>query len=136
ILIVGPANLAFQWQRELKEKFDEEFVVVKGNDIRDPFGVNTWLPQQPLVGSLDLAKRDDILPGLRQAHWDLVIVDEAHRMSWSPPARKTARYALGELLRDISDHMLLFDRDAAQGRPGQLQPLPATARRRRLRRRE
>ncbi len=35
ILIVCPANLAFQWQRELKEKFDTKFVVLKGQDIRD-----------------------------------------------------------------------------------------------------
>lgn len=117
ILIVGPANLAFQWQRELKEKFDEEFVVVKGNDIRDQFGVNQWLKQKQLVVSLDLAKRDDIIPGLRQAHWDLVIVDEAHRMSWSPPARKTARYALGELLRDTTDHYLLLTATPHKGNP-------------------
>lgn len=117
ILIVGPANLAFQWQRELKEKFDEEFVVVKGNDIRDQFGVNQWLKQKQLIVSLDLAKREDIMPGLRQAHWDLVIVDEAHRMSWSPPARKTARYALGELLRDSADHYLLLTATPHKGNP-------------------
>jgi hypothetical protein len=40
ILIVAPANLAFQWQRELKEKFEEKFLVIKGDDIRDQFGVN------------------------------------------------------------------------------------------------
>src|SRR5204862_5270946 len=39
ILIVCPANLAFQWQRELKEKFDAKFVVLKGQDIREQFGV-------------------------------------------------------------------------------------------------
>jgi len=38
ILIVCPANLAFQWQRELKEKFDEKFFVLKGGDIRDQYG--------------------------------------------------------------------------------------------------
>jgi superfamily II DNA or RNA helicase len=117
ILIVAPANLAFQWQRELKEKFDEKFLVLKGDDIRDQFGVNQWLEQKQLVTSLDLAKRTEILPGLRQVHWDLVIVDEAHRMSWSPPARKTARYALGELLRDISDHMLLLTATPHKGDP-------------------
>src|SRR5947209_1796274 len=117
ILIVAPANLAFQWQRELKEKFDEKFLVIKGNDIRDQFGVNQWLEQKQLITSLDLAKRTEILPGLRQVHWDLVIVDEAHRMSWSPPARKTARYALGELLRDISDHMLLLTATPHKGDP-------------------
>lgn len=117
ILIVAPANLAFQWQRELKEKFEEKFLVLKGHDIRDQFGVNQWLEQKQLVTSLDLAKRTEILPGLRQVHWDLVIVDEAHRMSWSPPARKTARYALGELLRDSSDHMLLLTATPHKGEP-------------------
>src|SRR5271157_4287108 len=117
ILIVAPANLAFQWQRELKEKFDEKFLVIKGDDIRDQFGVNQWLEQKQLITSLDLAKRTEILPGLRQVHWDLIIVDEAHRMSWSPPARKTARYALGELLRDISDHMLLLTATPHKGDP-------------------
>lgn len=108
ILIVCPANLAFQWQRELKEKFDETFLVMQGGDLRAQFGVNQWLEQNQILTSLDLAKRDDILPGLKQVHWDLVIVDEAHRMSWTPPSRKTARYALGELLRDTSDHLLML----------------------------
>ncbi len=117
ILIVAPANLAFQWQRELKEKFDEKFLVVKGSDIRDQFGVNQWLEQKQVVTSLDLAKRNEILPGLKQVHWDLVIVDEAHRLSWSPPARKTARYALGELLRDATDHFLLLTATPHKGDP-------------------
>jgi superfamily II DNA or RNA helicase len=117
ILIVCPANLAFQWQRELKEKFDEKFLVMKGADIREQFGVNQWMEQPRVITSLDLAKRTEILPGLRQVRWDLVIVDEAHRMSWSPPARKTARYALGELLRDVSDHILLLTATPHKGDP-------------------
>ena len=117
ILIVCPANLAFQWQRELKEKFDEKFVVMKGADIRDQFGMNQWMEQQRVITSLDLAKRPDILAGLRQVHWDLVIIDEAHRMSWTPPARKTARYALGELLRDSSDHILMLTATPHKGDP-------------------
>jgi len=117
ILIVCPANLAFQWQRELKDKFDEKFVVLRGGDIRDQFGVNQWLEQRQVITSLDLAKREDILPGLRQVHWDLVIVDEAHRLSWTPPSRKTARYALGELLRDSTDHYLLLTATPHKGDP-------------------
>src|SRR2546430_2248689 len=60
LLIVCPANLAFQWQRELKEKFDETFLVLKGSDIRDQFGVNQWLEHKHVITSLDLAKRDEI----------------------------------------------------------------------------
>ena len=117
ILVVCPANLSFQWQRELKEKFDEKFLVLKGSDIRDQFGVNQWLEQKRIITSLDLAKRKEILPGLKQVHWDLVIIDEAHRMSWTPPSRKTARYALGELLRDTSDHLLLLTATPHKGDP-------------------
>src|SRR5712691_11289056 len=117
LLVVCPANLAFQWQRELKEKFDETFLVLKGSNIRDQFGVNQWLEHKQVITSLDLAKRDEILPGLRQVHWDLAIVDEAHRMSWTPPARKTARYALGELVRDTTDHLLLLTATPHKGDP-------------------
>jgi SNF2 family DNA or RNA helicase len=116
-LIICPANLTFQWQRELKEKFDEKFLVLKGGDLREQFSVNQWLEQKQVITSLDLAKREEILPGLRQVHWDMVIVDEAHRMSWSPPARKTARYALGELLRDSTDHFLLLTATPHKGDP-------------------
>src|SRR5436309_2679228 len=117
ILIVCPANLAFQWQRELKEKFDAKFLVLKGQDIRDQFGVNQWIEQNRVITSLDLAKRQDILPGLRQVHWDLVIVDEAHRMSAADESHKSLRYRLGELLRDTSDHLLLLTATPHKGDP-------------------
>ena len=117
ILVVCPANLSFQWQRELKEKFDEKFLVLKGSDIRDQFGVNQWMEQKQIITSLDLAKRTEILPGLRQVHWDMVIVDEAHRMSARDETHKSQRYRLGELLRDSSDHVLLLTATPHKGDP-------------------
>ena len=117
VLVVCPANLAFQWQRELKEKFDETFLVLKGGDVRDQFGINQWLEQRQVVTSLDLAKRDDVLPGLRQVRWDLVIVDEAHRMSARDETHKSQRYRLGEILRDSADHVLLLTATPHKGDP-------------------
>ncbi len=111
------ANLSFQWQRELREKFDERLLVLKGGDIRDQFGVNQWMERKRVITSLDLAKREEILPGLRQAHWDLVVVDEAHRMSARDESHKSQRYRLGELLRDTSDHMLLLTATPHKGDP-------------------
>ena len=116
-LVVCPANLAFQWQRELNEKFDEKFVVLKGGDIREQFGVNQWLEQRQIITSLDLAKRADVLPGLAQVRWDLVIVDEAHRMSARDETHKSQRYRLGELLRDSADHLLLLTATPHKGDP-------------------
>ncbi len=117
ILVVCPSNLSFQWQRELKEKFDEQFTVLKGANIRDQYGINQWLERNRVITSLDLAKREEILPGLKQVQWDLVIIDEAHRMSWTPPSRKTARYALGEILRDTADHLLMLTATPHKGDP-------------------
>ena len=117
ILVVCPANLTFQWQREMNEKFDERFFVLKGSDLRDQFGVNQWLDQNHVVTSLDLAKREDILPGLRQVRWDLVIIDEAHRMSARDETHKSQRYRLGELLRDSADNMLLLTATPHKGDP-------------------
>ncbi len=117
ILVVCPANLAFQWQRELNEKFGEKFRVLRGSDLREQFGVNQWVDERQIIASLDLAKRDDVLQGLRQARWDLVIVDEAHRMSWTPPAAMTERYRLGVLLREQADHLLLLTATPHKGDP-------------------
>jgi len=117
ILVVCPSNLTFQWQRELKEKFDEKFLVIKGGDIREQFGVNQWMERNQAITSLDLAKRAEILPGLRQTHWDLVIVDEAHRMSAADETHKSLRYKLGELLRDSADHLLLLTATPHKGDP-------------------
>ena len=117
ILVVCPANLSFQWQRELREKFDEQFLVFKGSNIRDQFGVNQWMEHKQIITSLDLAKRDEILPGLRQVHWDLVIIDEAHRMSARDQTHRSQRYRLGELLRDSTDHILLLTATPHKGDP-------------------
>src|SRR5579875_2047618 len=90
---------------------------MKRQALREQFGVNQWLERGRVITSLDLAKRSDILPGLRQVRWDLVIVDEAHRMSAEDESHKSMRYRLGELLRDTSDHMLLLTATPHKGDP-------------------
>lgn len=117
VLIVCPANLAFQWQRELREKFEAKFELMKGADIREQFGFNQWQEKKRVITSLDLAKRQDILPGLRQVHWDLVVVDEAHHMSAADETHKSLRYKLGEILRDTTDHLLLLTATPHKGDP-------------------
>jgi superfamily II DNA or RNA helicase len=117
ILIVCPANLTFQWQRELKEKFSEQFVILRGGELRGQFGMNPWRDNRQVITSLDLAKREDILPGLKQVSWDLVIVDEAHRMSAASEDSKSLRYRLGEFLRDSTSHILLLTATPHKGDP-------------------
>jgi hypothetical protein len=47
ILIVTPANLTFQWQREMQDKFREHFEVMKGDILRANYGSNPWQEKKP-----------------------------------------------------------------------------------------
>jgi superfamily II DNA or RNA helicase len=116
-LIVAPANLAFQWQRELADRFREPFEVVRGVDLRSSYGTNPWQDKPQVITSIDWAKRDEVEESLARAHWELVIVDEAHRMSARDAEHKTERYKLGELLSERTDHFLLLTATPHKGDP-------------------
>ncbi|MFN3347263.1 MAG: DEAD/DEAH box helicase, partial [Candidatus Bipolaricaulaceae bacterium] len=116
-LIVTPANLAFQWQRELQDRFRERFEVIRGVDLKNAYGVNPWQDKHQVITSMDWAKREEVLESLQRAYWDLVIVDEAHRMSASDPEHKTDRYRLGEVLSQRTHHFLLLTGTPHKGDP-------------------
>jgi len=81
-LIVAPANLTFQWQREMKDKFREDFEVLRGDVLRANYGVNPWMDKNQIVTSISWISRvEDAKESLLRSHWDLIIVDEAHKMS-------------------------------------------------------
>ncbi len=116
-LIVAPANLAFQWQREMRDRFRERFDILRGVDLKTAYGVNPWQDRPQVITSMDWAKREEVLESLRRTTWDLVIVDEAHRMSASDPQHKTERYRLGELLSGQTHHLLLLTGTPHKGDP-------------------
>lgn len=116
-LIVAPANLAFQWQREMRDRFRERFDILRGVDLKTAYGVNPWQDRPQVITSMDWAKREEVLESLRRTTWDLVIVDEAHRMSASDPEHKTERYRLGELLSRQTHHLLLLTGTPHKGDP-------------------
>jgi len=107
-LIVTPANLMFQWQREMRDRFRERFDTIRGVDLKYAYGINPWQDKPQVITSMDWAKREDVLGSLKRATWDLIIVDEAHRMSASDPEHKTERYRLGELLSQRTHHFFLL----------------------------
>jgi len=110
ILIVTPANLTFQWMRELKEKFREDFSVVRGEILRAAYGSNPWDERDQVVTSLPwIARIEDAQQSLlKSKRWDLIIVDEAHKMSASSEDNKTLAYQIGEELSKMTDHYLLM----------------------------
>ena len=97
VLIICPANLSFQWRREMRDRFEEDFELITGYRLREAYAVNVWNQHPQIITSMDLAKLDYVLPSVNQAEdWDLVIVDEAHRMSARDPDHKSERYRLAK----------------------------------------
>src|SRR3954471_15451517 len=117
-LIVTPANLSFQWQRELKDKFREPFEVVRSDVLRANYGSNPWQEKAQVITSVSWVSRvEDARDSLLRSHWDLVIVDEAHKMSASSADHKTLAYQLGEALSQRTDHFLLMTATPHKGDP-------------------
>ena len=116
-LIVSPANLAFQWQREMWDRFRERFDILRGVDLKNAYGTNPWADKPQVITSIDWAKRDEVKESLSRARWELIVVDEAHRMSARDAEHKTDRYQLGELLAELTDHYLLLTATPHRGDP-------------------
>ena len=120
ILIIAPGHLRDQWIREMKDRFKETFMPMNRTVIKDAYGENPWEQNNQIIASMDFAKQDDILQSLSSAEFDLVIVDEAHKMSAyaynkrgengksSSKVNKSKRYKLGEALSKNSEHLLFL----------------------------
>jgi SNF2 family DNA or RNA helicase len=120
ILIVVPGHLKDQWRRELKEKFQEPIVVIDRVIMNAHYGENPWQKENQVITSMDFAKQEDILPSLASVHWDLVIVDEAHKMAayrYGDKTSKTERYQLGEVLSKTTEHLLFLTATPHKGDP-------------------
>ena len=120
ILIVVPGHLKDQWRRELKERFQEPFTLI-GRQVMDAhYGENVWERENQIITSVDFAKQEDILNTLANVQWDLVIVDEAHKMAayrYGIKTSKTDRYKLGEVLSRNAKHLLFLTATPHKGDP-------------------
>ena len=120
VLVLCPKALTDQWRREMWERFREPFVLVTGDLISGSFGQNAWVENDLVVASVDLAIQDHILPGVEQSRWDLIIFDEAHKLSayrYGRKIDKTKRYMLAERLADRTKHLLLMTATPHKGDP-------------------
>lgn len=118
ILIVTPGHLKEQWRRELWERFYEPFKVVDRGDFREED--NPWERYNQVITSIDFAKQEDILKSLEWVPWDLVVVDEAHKMSayvYGRRRKETDRYKLGKVLSRNSNHLLFLTATPHRGDP-------------------
>lgn len=126
-LIVCPGSLAEQWQDELYRRFHLPFEILT-NDKLDAARTGNWFLETNLViARLDkLSRQEDVQQKLRapDGRWDLVICDEAHKMSatvFGTETKYTKRYRLGQLLSTLTRHFLLMTATPHNGKEADFQ---------------
>ena len=141
-LVVAPKGIATQWVAEMQIHFNEQFQLVLGDDISTlqrlaPLSGKSadqrstaWSMFDQVIVSLDSVKPMDKRRGwtaervaeynrsrfedLITAGWDLVVVDEAHRLGGSTD--QVARYKLGRGLAEAAPYVLLLSATPHQGK--------------------
>lgn len=113
MLVIAPGGLVEQWQDELYTKFGLDTELLTRDLAASAKDGNPFTDRHPmLIARMDqLSRSEDWCFFLERSEWDLVVVDEAHRMSanwWAGELRKTRRYELGQLLGSIARHLLLM----------------------------
>ncbi|XWX02906.1 helicase-related protein [Aggregatilineales bacterium SYSU G02658] len=111
-LICAPGSLTEQWQDELWSKFQLEFTILSRELAETSRSGNPFAEHDLLIVRLDQVSRSEALQArLQQTDWDLVVCDEAHKMSASffgNDLKETKRYRLGKLLGQLTRHLLLM----------------------------
>lgn len=112
ILIIAPGSLVEQWQDEMYEKFGLEFQIFSRDKLEQSRSGNPFNEENQLIARLDQLSRSDDLKGLLEhTQWDLVVVDEAHKMSatyFGNEFKPTLRFKLGQLVGKNTRHLLLM----------------------------
>ncbi len=119
-LIVTPGNLVEQWQDEMQRRFHTTFEILTNDRIEASASGNIFTEMTLCIARLDKLSRD---PGLHtklaESEWDLIVVDEAHKMSatfFGGEAKYTKRYLLGRMLGKLTRHLLLLSATPHNGK--------------------
>jgi superfamily II DNA or RNA helicase len=110
-LLIVPAHLQDQWQREMMDWFREDFVILRRELLNNLYAADFFERNPQVLVSMDFARQEDVRELLARQRWDLVIVDEAHKLSatrYGQKVYKTKRYQLGEAIAPKTTHLLFL----------------------------
>ncbi len=111
-LVIAPGSLVEQWQDELWSKFGLSFEILTREMLESSRSGNPFPDKPLLIARLDhLSRNEELQAKLEASDWDLVIIDEAHKMSAhyaGGEVKETKRYKLGRLAGSVTRHLLLM----------------------------
>ena len=126
-LIVCPGSLAEQWQDELYRRFHLPFEILTNDKLEAARTGNWFLEANLVIARLDkLSRNEDVQQKIQapDCRWDLVVCDEAHKMSatvFGGETKYTRRYRLGQLLSTLTRHFLLMSATPHNGKEADFQ---------------
>lgn len=139
VLVIAPAGLTRQWRDEFLFKFGEEFQIFDSQTFKVLKSLhgessNPWMLYDRVITSMDFVKprkvdakmslrererreqhNHQVFQGIVQANWDIVIIDEAHKLSKKEHTGETARFKLGSTLAESVPIFLLLTATPHQG---------------------
>ncbi len=128
-LVVAPGGLVSQWQDEMEDRFGLSFAILTRDMIEATRSADPLAEHDLLIARLDhLARNDDLMERLSRTEWDLVVVDEAHRMSahyFGVELKETKRYRVGRVLGQVARHLLLMTATPHAGKEDDFQAFMA-----------
>jgi superfamily II DNA or RNA helicase len=111
-LVVAPGSLVEQWQDELWQKFGLSFEILTRDMIETSRSGNPFSEKPLLIARLDhVSRNEELRAKLEATDWDLVVMDEAHKLSAhyaGGEVKETKRYKLGRLAGAVTRHLLLM----------------------------
>jgi len=126
-LIVCPGSLVEQWQTELSQRFGLSFEIFTREKFNTARTANLFQEENFLICRLDQLSRDrnnKYQAKLKATSWDVIVCDEAHKMSVTVSGNKpsfTKRYRLGQLLGKLTRHFLLLTATPHNGKEAEFQ---------------
>ncbi len=121
ILIICPASLVVQWQREMESKFNEAFTLLdrkvlnKNGSRKKGAASNPWNAADRAICSLDFIKSDGFRADLKKSRWDAIIFDEAHRLR-RDSQKSTLAYNVAEILAENTRALLFLTATPFRGK--------------------